>query len=171
MKKVFEKTYFEYNKSRTELSLRIKGPPEQVAPVNIVSQLIAIIAEKTHENKVSIIKMKVYADWGPTLYTDYQVVMEVIPDGTAQSVSTETAKPQFVVPLSVVVSLIASAIIVLGMTLISYNAKEMVRILGIPSWVWMVGGGVALVYVLRSSSIRSMGYKAAKSTAKIGVRK
>lgn len=151
MRKVWEKTYSDYSGVQTELSLTIQGPPEQLAPAALVSQLVAIIVEKVYANDTDIVRMEVWADWSPTLYTKYVVKMRLIPASTYEA---QAAGIQWAIPVSAIVALIASAITAIGLALLAYNVKEITEGLNIPGWVWVAAGGLALVAVLRTTTAR-----------------
>ena len=50
-----------------------KGPPEQVAPVRMTSDILSVLVPAIKEHGGTVLEIKVWADWSPTWYTLYKI--------------------------------------------------------------------------------------------------
>jgi len=103
----------DYNGYAEEGSFEVWGPPEQMAPVNIVSEIFAWIVDHLPQYNGKALQIIINADWSPTAYTKYEIIIVAYPSNAQSAItSNEVAKPQIVISMSVLVGLLLSTLLV-----------------------------------------------------------
>lgn len=101
-----------------------KGPPEQVAPANMVAQVSELWVSKVRFHGCEMLTMKIWADWSPVLYTKYRVEATAYKPNVSSeemtALQTKRGGLQFAIPWL----LIVAAVVVLGLVIMQWNARS-----------------------------------------------
>lgn len=87
------------------------GPPEQLAPVSIVTEIFSWIISHLPNYNGKPLYVKIDADWAPTMYTKYRIEIIAYP-ATTSAMYADSAKPQFVISIPILVAALLSSLLV-----------------------------------------------------------
>lgn len=110
-----------------------KGPPEQLAPAGLMSQVLSLLVPSLRAEGADLLKMRVWADTSPTFYTRYRIEL------TAKEPMALAAQPGYAAQASPFPFLIVGAIL-LALGLLALTAWQVSRI----EWGTAAGFGVGL---------------------------
>jgi hypothetical protein len=103
---------------------RLKGPPEQIAPVSQASKVLEIFTEKFKAGGFNPLELSIYADWRPTFWTNYIVIFKVYkPTATTSLAQAEMHQVQAV---AAVIAVIAIALAVIAFSIAAWKVASVV---------------------------------------------
>ena len=149
-----------YTGSYDLVSCKISGPPEQIAPVSLASKVVEIFAEKFKTGGFTPLEISVYANWSPTLYTDYVVEFKTMATPTTAKTSLASAEMHQVQAVAAIIAIIMIALAVIALSLVAWKVADVVGSIG------SAAGGLGWVAILVIFGIVAYGWMEGKKPKK-----
>jgi len=141
--RLFEPEASTYKGATEVLYAELKGPPEQLLPVNLMEKIIIAFESKVTPYGGHPLRIKIWSDWSPTWYSLYKVELTI------------HASP---LAWNIVIPAVAAVLIVIGLSFITWEVthaswgSSLPSMLGDVKWIILAASAVAVLWLMKKKT-------------------